>query len=263
MTYTWSSSNPVLQDRIDAAGFSTSQIDLSLVDLDPSDSPFMVSCLVNEAGGCEGSIDIPVVLGEAFTVQIDTDLIDSEGYCIGETVDLQGLFNGDGTGAIFNWQDENLVTLPDDGNPDGLDNTYSYQTSTPGNFTFNLEVTKNGCTSIIDPVTVIVHPTPIASIDVGGDSVYCDGETVNLDGSASLLMSLMHYFYGPQVLGMILMHLPKKQMLSLVISDDVTVTFTIAQGDGGAQCTDQATIDLTKISLPDFSANSPVPGKCL
>lgn len=106
--------------------------------------------------GCmeRDSIDITVTPLPIFDLGNDTTL------CENELITLDATANA---GAVYLWQDNSA-------NP-------TFDVSLPG--IYNVEVTENMCTAF-DTIEVLYNIIPV---DLGNDSILCDGETLNVDAT--------------------------------------------------------------------------------
>ncbi|MEM7038492.1 MAG: hypothetical protein AAF570_16020, partial [Bacteroidota bacterium] len=100
--------------------------------------------------------------------------------CSGDTTQLQGTGTGAGPQYEFQWTPAAGLDNPLIANP---------MASPTLTTTYTLVVFSNGCPSIADSVTVFV--TEIPTVDAGQDRDMCAGDSVFLDGSASVVSSVL------------------------------------------------------------------------
>lgn len=158
------------------------------------------------ADGCQGLGDTVRVRVHALPI---ADAGQDQEICLGESARLNGTAGGDSTATYsFNW---NGVALD---NPLLEDPVASPAVTT----TYYITVISNyGCESLLDSVTVFLHPTPQAE---AGDSVYvCLGTSGQLDGSyyfnqpdTTLDTNLLYFNWNPRA------DVPDSTILNPVIS---------------------------------------------
>ncbi|MEL6606192.1 MAG: PKD domain-containing protein [Cyanobacteria bacterium J06614_10] len=143
------------------------------------DTTTIYTLVVTSANGCSSDVTT-LDTTSTVTVRVNELPIAEAGadtaICLNEMVQLQGSSSGGGPAYTYAWTPATPGTIDDASSP-SPNVTPNFTT------TFFLVVSSNGCDSYADSVEVIVDTKP--TLSPGTDVSVCQGDSVQLDGSAS------------------------------------------------------------------------------
>jgi gliding motility-associated-like protein len=189
-----------------------------------SPSQTTVYVLSIDSGGCKNvdSLEVTVIA----LPQVEAGIHDT--VCAGASVQLIG----QGTG-IISWSPAASLNNPAILNP----------LSTPAQTTqYFLTIESNGCVNT-DSVTIVVKPLP--QISAGADASMCEGESVQLNGSGTGIVS-----WSPSNF------LNNSNIINPVASPLQTTIYVLTVDSGGCESFDSVTV--TVIPLPRVNAGADV-----
>ncbi|HPQ35988.1 MAG TPA: hypothetical protein PK563_15950, partial [Tenuifilaceae bacterium] len=115
-------------------------------------------------------LSVFILYGENAVTEVEA----CQGTTVAMTVEV---FGGTGSGHVFTWSGDTDPTYFVD-----LGDLVSYKNTTPdGTYNLTVDVEDDGGFTGTASVTVIIKPSPLASIVANGATTFCDGESVELE----------------------------------------------------------------------------------
>jgi hypothetical protein len=172
-TYTWTRDNTVAVTGIAASG--SGNISGSLTNT--TNAPITVTFTITPtANGCPGpSVTATVVVNPIPNAVASPT---SQTICSGNAITTIAL-TGNVAGTVFNWTRDNTTTVTGIANngSGNISGSLTNNTTAPITVTFTITPTANGCPGPTTTATVLVNPTPNASVNPVNQTI-CSGSTI-------------------------------------------------------------------------------------